>query len=174
MFFVLSLDKHLTVTPDYLGPNLYQHIVDVLMRTVEGSCSKRFGYIIKVLNMGDIGEGKVKDGGDVLFQVSYRALVFMPYQKEVLDATISEVTALGFFANVGPLKLFVSSQSFSSDYVLHPDAKPRPYFVCSQDISQRLEIGRNVRLRLNNTQVEANDMYGVCTIADDYLGPLPA
>ena len=73
MFFVLSLDKHLVVTPDYLGPNLYQHIVDVLMRTVEGSCSKRFGYIIKVLNMGDIGEGKVKDGGDVLFQVSYRA-----------------------------------------------------------------------------------------------------
>ncbi len=133
MFFVLSLGKHLSVTPDYLGPNLYQHIVDVLMRTVEGSCSKRFGYIIKVLNMGDIGEGKVKDGGDVLFQVSYRALVFMPYPKEVLDATISEVSTLGFFANVGPLKLFVSSQSFSSSYVLHPDAKPRPYFVSSSE-----------------------------------------
>ena len=176
MFFVLRLEKYLVVTPEYLGPNLQSHIIDVLMRTVEGSCSARYGYIIKVLKMDETGEGKVKDGsGDVVFQVFYRALIFMPYAGEVLDAVISEVSSLGFFAHVGPLRLFVSSQSnFNSDYVFSPNAKPHPCFICTTDVMQKLEPGRSVRLRLNGTQVEANDMYGVCTIAEDYLGPLPS
>ena len=176
MFFVLTLSKNLVVTPEYLGPNLYFHIIDVLKRTVEGSCSPRYGYLLKVLKMGEIGEGKVKDGaGDVVFQVTYRALVFMPYPGEVLDAVITEASALGFFADAGPMRLFVSAQSnISLDYRFDQHAKPLAGWVNTEDIGVRLEAGKTVRVRLNGMQVETNEIYGVCTIAEDFLGPVVA
>lgn len=40
--------------------------------------------------------------------VVYRAICFRPFVNEVLDAAVSHVTELGFFAEVGPLEVFVS------------------------------------------------------------------
>mmetsp|Transcript_23549 Transcript_23549/g.41749 ORF Transcript_23549/g.41749 Transcript_23549/m.41749 type:complete len:174 (-) Transcript_23549:58-579(-) len=172
MFFLLSLKKNLLVTPDMLGPKLFKHLKKVLKRSVEGTCSSRYGYIINVLIVDGYGEGKIKDGnGDVLFPVSYKALVFMPYQGEILDAEVTQVIEIGFMANVGPLKLFVSSKNII-DYHYDPNARPTPKWVNREDSTQVIEPGRSVRVKVTGVRVESNDIFAVCTIADDYLGPI--
>lgn len=48
------------------------------------------------------------DTGFANVLVAYRAICFRPFVNEVLDAAVSHVTELGFFAEVGPLEVFVS------------------------------------------------------------------
>lgn len=48
------------------------------------------------------------DTGFVNLVAVYRAICFRPFVNEVLDAAVSHVTELGFFAEVGPLEVFVS------------------------------------------------------------------
>lgn len=48
------------------------------------------------------------DTGFVNVVAVYRAICFRPFVNEVLDAAVSHVTELGFFAEVGPLEVFVS------------------------------------------------------------------
>lgn len=48
------------------------------------------------------------DTGFVNVIAVYRAICFRPFVNEVLDAAVSHVTELGFFAEVGPLEVFVS------------------------------------------------------------------
>jgi DNA-directed RNA polymerase II subunit RPB7 len=96
---------------------------------VEGTCSGQFGYIIAVVQIMDIGKGMVLSGsGQAEFVTHYRAIVFKPFKGEVVDGVVDSVSKvglvlgsrfwiaslyvpqMGFFAEVGPLKVFVSHQ----------------------------------------------------------------
>ena len=44
------------------------------------------------------------------FHVKYSCVAFRPFKGEVLDATVTQVNKFGFFAEAGPLSLFVSNQ----------------------------------------------------------------
>jgi hypothetical protein len=47
-------------------------------------------------------------------------------------------------------------------------------WVNTEDVGLRLEAGKTVRVKLNGMQVETSEIYGVCTIAEDFLGPVLA
>ena len=97
---------------------------------VEGSCSGRHGFIITVTEVLSIGKGKIREGarrlqicgvvwrrlgrltpcaaagaGLVTFPIKYMAVVFRPFKGEVLDAVVTTVNKMGFFAEVGPLQV---------------------------------------------------------------------
>lgn len=77
---------------------------------MEGTCSGRHGYVIAIVSVDRIGSGMVLDsGGSVTFNVEYTAIVLHPFKNEVLDAVVDNVNKMGFFANVGPLQIFVSN-----------------------------------------------------------------
>ena len=81
-----------------------------LYRQVEGTCSGRHGYIVSIVSMEDVGAGRVHDSyGYVSFDVRYTAIVMKPFKNEVMDAVVDSVNKMGFFANVGPLQVFVSN-----------------------------------------------------------------
>ena len=83
---------------------------DKLLTDVEGSCSGQDGFIICVLDGMDIGMGRIVPGtGGAEFVIKYQAIVWKPFKGEVVDGVVSLVNKLGFFADVGPLSVFVSS-----------------------------------------------------------------
>ena len=43
--------------------------------------------------------------GLVMFPIKYSAVVFRPFKGEVLDAIVTTVNKMGFFAEVGPLQV---------------------------------------------------------------------
>jgi DNA-directed RNA polymerase II subunit RPB7 len=173
MFFVLTLKKYILVTPDLLGRKLFSHLFDVLKRTVEGTCSARYGYVVRVLKVDEHGEGKVKDGsGDVLFPLSFKALVFMPYQGEVLDAVVTEVMEIGFMASAGPLKLFVAQKNMLDEFEYDQQAGPFPIWKSKEDPTLVIEKNKVVRIKIIGFRVDANEMFAIGTTAEDFLGPL--
>lgn len=46
--------------------------------------------------------------------MEYDALVFRPFEGEVLDAVVKNVNKMGFFCEAGPLDIFVSNYVRSS------------------------------------------------------------
>ena len=96
---------------DYINRKLYSD--------VEGTCTGRNGYIIAVLSISDAGSGTIIPGiGTAEFVVKYTAIVYKPFKGEVVDGQVANVNKMGFFADVGPLQIFVSSHvSCTSQYL---------------------------------------------------------
>jgi len=173
MFFVLSLKKNLLVTPEFLGQKLSTHLHNLLKKAVEGSFSTKYGYIVKVLTIDKAGAGKVQDGdANVIFPLSYKALVFMPYKGEILDAIVEGVSDMGFEASVGPLKLYSAKPNLVTDYYFDEEARPQPRWVHRQDPNKVIQPSGEVRVKISGTRVSGNDMFGVCDINEEYLGTL--
>lgn len=69
-----------------------QFLESKLYSDVEGTCSGRFGYIIAVVSVLDIGKGMVLPGsGQAEFVTRYRAIVFKPFKGEVVDGVVANV-----------------------------------------------------------------------------------
>ncbi|CAO3618566.1 unnamed protein product [Mucor fragilis] len=110
MFFLKELTHTISLHPSYFGPNMQGQLKDKLYADVEGTCTGRYGYVITVLSLNNIGKGKILPGSGLAeFKVNYQAIVFKPYKGEVLDAIVTTVNKMGFFADVGPLQVFVSN-----------------------------------------------------------------
>ncbi|CEL61101.1 DNA-directed RNA polymerase II subunit rpb7 OS=Schizosaccharomyces pombe (strain 972 / ATCC 24843) GN=rpb7 PE=1 SV=1 [Rhizoctonia solani AG-1 IB] len=62
MFFIKELTHRILLHPSYFGPRMTQYLETKLYADVEGTCSGRFGYIIAVLGIVDVGKGMVMSG----------------------------------------------------------------------------------------------------------------
>ncbi|PKI85043.1 Rpb7p [Malassezia vespertilionis] len=168
MFFLKTLDHRTELHPSFFGPSMVEFLGRKLRDDVEGTCSGKYGYIIKVVSVLDVGQGKVvPNTGLAEFKSKYQAIVLKPYNGEVMDAMVTNVNKMGFFAEVGPLSIFVSSHLLPIDYKFQPDANP-PEFTSPTD---KLVKGRKVRLRIVGTRVDANEIFAIGTMKEDYLGP---
>ncbi|ODQ66675.1 DNA-directed RNA polymerase II 19 kda polypeptide [Nadsonia fulvescens var. elongata DSM 6958] len=171
MFFIKDLSLSLTLHPSYFGPQMVDYLKSKLLADVEGTCTGQFGYIVCVLDgMNiDVGKGRViPSNGSAEFEVKYRAVVWRPFKGEVVDAIVTNVNKMGYFADVGPLSVFVSSHLIPSDMSFNPTANP-PAFV-SDD--QTIEKGSRVRLKIVGVRADVGEMFAIGSIKEDYLGVL--
>jgi len=100
--------------------------------------------------------------------VKFKAIVFRPFKNEVVDAIVSQVTKMGFFAEVGPLQVFISKHLIPADMSFDAAANP-PCFV-SDDGSVKIEKDCEVRLKVVGTRVDANEIFSIGSIKEDFLG----
>ena len=122
MFFMVTLTKELEVHPRFFGPRLREEIERRLrlevrragphagaggvvplagcpspstsspVTQVEGTCNARYGFILAVLAMEDVGKGLIREGsGAAVFPVRYRCICFKPFKGEVMDVLVTSV-----------------------------------------------------------------------------------
>ena len=107
---------------------------------MEGHCTGRHGYIIAVLGHERLGRGLVQDGsetGAVEFRIKYRAIVLKPFKNEVVDAVVVTVNKMGFFAEVGPLNIFISNHLIPNDFKFEPNSMP-PCYISEDQVKRSL------------------------------------
>uniref|UniRef100_D8Q2A1 DNA-directed RNA polymerase II subunit RPB7 n=1 Tax=Schizophyllum commune (strain H4-8 / FGSC 9210) TaxID=578458 RepID=D8Q2A1_SCHCM len=164
MFFIKELTHSILLHPSFFGPQMTSFLEAKLYADVEGTCSGRFGYIIAVVSILDIGKGMVMSGsGQAEFITRYRAIVFKPFKGEVVDGVVNN---MGFFADVGPLTVFVSHQLIHPDMKFDPNSNP-PSFASEDAI---IEKNTKVRLKIVGTRVDATEIFAIGTIKEDHLG----
>ncbi|KAA0190890.1 hypothetical protein HAZT_HAZT005250 [Hyalella azteca] len=122
VYLQISLEHEILLHPRYFGPMLSDTVRQMLFTEVEGTCtgkstfhsnyslnSPRYGFVIAVTTIDDIGSGMVQPGrGFVLYPIKYKAIVFRPFKGEVLDAIVSQVNKIGLFCEIGPMQCFIS------------------------------------------------------------------
>nr|XP_010940914.1 DNA-directed RNA polymerase II subunit RPB7 isoform X4 [Elaeis guineensis] len=146
MFFHITLERNMQLQPRHFGPHLRDKLVAKLMKDVEGTCSGRHGFVVAITNVEDIGKGLIREGtGFVTFPVKYQCVVFRPFKGEILEAVVTMVNKMGFFAEAGPVQIFVSNHV-------------------------KIQKDSEVRLKIIGTRVDATEIFCIGTIRDDFLG----
>ncbi|XP_064385104.1 DNA-directed RNA polymerase II subunit RPB7 [Halichondria panicea] len=169
MFFHIPLEHEILLHPRYFGPNLLDTVKKKLFTEVEGTCTGKYGFVIAVTTIDNIGAGALQTGrGLALYPVKYRAIVFRPFKGEILDAIVTQVNKVGLFTQIGPLSCFVSRHSIPPDMDFDPTTTPPCYRT--EDSDAVIQEDDTIRLRVVGTRVDANDIFAVGSIMDDYLG----
>ncbi|KAK7228600.1 hypothetical protein V2G26_000770 [Clonostachys chloroleuca] len=124
MFFLYNMERRVTLHPSYFGRNMHELVTSKLLKDVEGTCAGSY-YIISIMDTFDISEGRILPGtGLAEFTVGYRAVVWRPFKGETVDAVVYSINPQGFFAQAGPLRLFVSAHLIPGDIKWDPNATP--------------------------------------------------
>lgn len=171
MFYHIPLSHEVHLHPRNFGPNLLEIVQQKLFDEVEGSCSGKYGFILTVTTIDHIGNGYIEHNtGFVTYPINYQAIVFRPFKGEVLDATVTQLNKVGIFAEIGPLSCFVSKHSIPVDMVFDPHGDPACYRSNEGDVT--IATLDQIRLKIVGLRVDANDIFAIGTLMDDYLGCL--
>jgi len=82
MYFKTRLINTVRVPPDLLGCELDLVIKDLLCESLEGRINKKLGMIVVIINLVEIGEGKILTGEDGLVHVSQISDDFISYDEK--------------------------------------------------------------------------------------------
>ncbi|KAJ6842822.1 putative DNA-directed RNA polymerase II subunit RPB7 [Iris pallida] len=168
MFFHITLERNMQLQPRYFGPHLVSKLVSKLMKDVEGTCSGRHGFVVAITGVDDIGKGLIREGtGFVTFPVKYQCVVFRPFKGEILEAVVTMVNKMGFFAEAGPVQIFVSNHLIPDDMEFQSGDVPN---YTTSDGSVKIQKDSEVRLKIIGTRVDATEIFCIGTIKDDFLG----
>lgn len=163
MFFVMSLNRTLVINPRFLGPQLEPTLKRRLKELVEGTVNPRFGFIICVLSIEELGDGLVKDGtGDVLFDIKYQAVVFKPFKGEVLDGVVTEVKENVVHVNVGPLRGAIANSNMPPGYRFAPQEN---VYLCDGR-NEKIGVGSEIRFQLLGVTIKTGSFFFVGIIND--------
>ncbi|GAV78312.1 S1 domain-containing protein/SHS2_Rpb7-N domain-containing protein [Cephalotus follicularis] len=168
MFFHIVLERNMQLHPRHFGRNLRENLVAKLMKDVEGTCSGRHGFVVAITGIESIGKGLIRDGtGFVTFPVKYQCVVFRPFKGEILEAVVTMVNKMGFFAEAGPVQIFVSNHLIPDDMEFQSGDMPN---YTTSDGSVKIQKDSEVRLKIIGTRVDATEIFCIGTIKDDFLG----
>ena len=169
MFFHLALEHEVCLHPKHFGANLNETIKNKLFSEVEGTCTGKHGFVIAVTTIDTIGHGIIQPGrGFVIYPVKYKAIVFRPFKGQVMDAVVNQVNKVGIFCDIGPLSCFISRHCIPPDMDFDPNSNPPCYKTA--DESSVIKADDEIRVKLIGTRVDANDIFAIGTLMDDWLG----
>mmetsp|Transcript_22851 Transcript_22851/g.58444 ORF Transcript_22851/g.58444 Transcript_22851/m.58444 type:complete len:179 (-) Transcript_22851:86-622(-) len=174
MFYLLELRDYLLVKPEFLGPGFHEYCDDNLRQKVEGTFKEHAGIVIAVVEAYKADRGKLQEGtGLVMVPMAYKAVVLQLFKGEVVDCVCDEVTQLGFFGAIGPVRVFVSRShlpqgwKYSEDHI---DAGAGPAYV-SEEGNQLIRVKSAVRVKLIATKQENDRLWAIGSCQEDFLGP---
>eukprot|EP00603_Paraphysomonas_imperforata_P005741 CAMPEP_0114436794 /NCGR_PEP_ID=MMETSP0103-20121206/13653_1 /TAXON_ID=37642 ORGANISM="Paraphysomonas imperforata, Strain PA2" /NCGR_SAMPLE_ID=MMETSP0103 /ASSEMBLY_ACC=CAM_ASM_000201 /LENGTH=173 /DNA_ID=CAMNT_0001607109 /DNA_START=201 /DNA_END=722 /DNA_ORIENTATION=+ len=170
MFFLKKLRQDIQLEPIHFGAKLKEHVKARIRQELAGSSQGKHGYVVEIIDIADedIAVGLVdNDSGCVGVTAQYTAILLRPFPLEVLDAVVTNAVESGFFANVGPLEIFVSRHGMDEDITFDYN---KGDCWCSDDQEIEIREGVVVRLRVTGITIEAGCISAIGTIKDSYLG----
>mmetsp|Transcript_77218 Transcript_77218/g.174677 ORF Transcript_77218/g.174677 Transcript_77218/m.174677 type:complete len:180 (+) Transcript_77218:111-650(+) len=174
MFYVTDMYTYLLVKPEYLGPGYHDYIEDLLRQKEEGRVVEKYGLVIAIATCSAIDKGKLQEGtGLIMVPMKYKAVVLQLFKNEVVDVEVVEVNKLGFFGEVGPVRVFVSKSSMPDGWRYSEDeihGGGGPTYVSENGVWS-IKRESAVRVRLVATKQEADRIMAIGTTNGEYLGP---
>ena len=154
--------KHeISLPPRYFGPGLRRHLENRLYQEVEGVCNGRYGYIVSVVSIDRVDRGMIEDTfGSANFTLFYKAVIFKPFKNEVVDAVVTSVNQMGFFADVAALPVFVSTEQMPADMAFDASAANPSFVSADRDIV--ISKDDQVRLKILGLRIDATEIVSGC------------
>lgn len=111
------LSREIPIEPHLLNCNINRIIKDKVWNTMKSVCSGKFGFVLRLNSIDKIGTGTIDtDSGTVIYPVNFTVTSFKPNINEIVIACVTAVSKSGFFAQLGPLELFVPHTHIPDTY----------------------------------------------------------
>ncbi len=119
-----------------------------LTQMMEGTLEPDLGFVIAVVGLEDhhIRPGRIEyETGQVEVLVKFTVMLFRPFRNEVLDAYVTTVTEMGFFADAGPVQgIYVNKHQMPQDYGF--DAQEGVWRTADMEVEIRAGCGIRMRI----------------------------
>ncbi|MHA1649613.1 MAG: DNA-directed RNA polymerase [Candidatus Helarchaeota archaeon] len=120
MFKVITVRDIVRIPPHRFEPreDLESVALDIVRKDYEDKITGDLGYIITVIDIIDIGTGKLIPGdGAAYHNITFKILVFKPDLHEIVEGEIVEVVDFGVFVRLGPLDGLCHVSQITDDFI---------------------------------------------------------
>lgn len=146
-----QLTREIPIEPHLLNCNIHKIIKDKVWNTIKTVCSGEYGFVLRLNSIDNIGKGSIDtDNAVVVYPVDFTITSFKPDIGSVVMGCVSSVSKSGFFAQLGPLEIFVPHTHIPESYTyrfIETDENGIEDSVFESDVT-KISRGEFVRIRI--------------------------
>ncbi|OFV68205.1 DNA-directed RNA polymerase [Methanosarcinales archaeon] len=155
MYLKMQLVNTVRVPPEFLGSDLNLVVKELLCESLEGRIDKKLGMIVVVIDLIELGEGKILAGdGGIYYESTFNALVYRPQLQEITKGRVVEIVNFGAFVEIGPMDGLVHVSQISDDFISYDEKNAR--LVCRES-NRALSEGDGVVVRIVAVSLNESD-----------------
>ncbi len=145
MFYKVKVKDHVRVPPKMFNLSKKESVLKNIKNTYENFVSKELGFVLNVLDVGDIKEGVIVPGdGAGFYEAEFELLTFRPELNELVYGTVRDITDFGAFIDMGGVDGMVHISQSMDDYVSFSKEK----ILQGKKTNQSLKVGDKCKARI--------------------------
>lgn len=118
MFYQIKVRDFIRVPPSMFNLGKKEAVLNNIKSTYEKHVSKELGFVLSVINLGEIKEGVIVPGdGAGFYDTEFELLSFKPELNELLFGKIRDITDFGAFLDIGGAEGMVHISQSMDDFV---------------------------------------------------------
>ncbi len=145
MFYQVKVRDYIRVPPHMFGLSKKEAVLANIKSTYEKHVSKELGFVLSVINAGDVKEGIIVPGdGAGFYDTEFELLTFKPEMNELLFGRVRDITDFGAFLDLGGAEGMVHISQSMDDFVSFSKEK----VLQGKKTNQTLKVGDKCRTRI--------------------------
>lgn len=145
MFYKVKVKDYVRVPPKMFSLGRREAVLQNIKTSYENFISKELGFVLTVVDVGDIKEGVIVPGdGAGYFEAEFELLAFRPEMNELVYGTVRDITDFGAFIDMGGVEGMVHISQSMDDYVSFSKEK----VLQGKKTSQSLKVGDKCKARI--------------------------
>ncbi len=118
MFYKVKVKDYIRVPPHMFGLSKKEAVIKNVKFAYENYISRDFGFVINVIDVGNIKEGIIVPGdGAGFYETEFELLTFKPELNEFVFGKIRDITDFGAFMDLGGAEGMVHISQSMDDFV---------------------------------------------------------
>ncbi|NHK29930.1 MAG: DNA-directed RNA polymerase [Asgard group archaeon] len=151
LYYIAEVRDTIRVVPNRFGDNLEEVVLEICRETFEGTISKDLGLTIVVIDVSDIGPGRLVPGdGAAFYDVLFTTLNYLPEDREFVIGDVVEVTDFGVFLRLGCVDALCHVSQVSDDFFSYNSKQGA---LIGRDSQKRISVGDRVRSRITHVSI---------------------
>src|SRR3989338_6241637 len=145
MFYKVKVKDYIRVPPNMFNLSKKVAVLENIKTTYEHFTSKELGFVVNVLDVGDIKEGVIVPGdGAGYYETVFELLTFKPEMNELLFGRIRDIIDFGAFINLGGAEGMIHISQSMDDFVSFSKEK----VLQGKKTGHTLKVGDACRARI--------------------------
>jgi len=170
MYKIMILKEDVSVSPGLLSLGVEEAVKQSLCNKVEGKIEPDIGVILSVIDVKEIGEGKIfPEDPNMHCETVFEALVFQPEDQEIVYGVVVDITDIGAFIRIGPIDGFVHISQIMNDKIVFDQKNS---VLIGKKTKKKLQEGDIVRARIVSVSLGKEKTKIGLTMRQPMLGSL--
>lgn len=145
MFYRVKVKDYIRVPPAMFNLNKRESVLQNVKSTYENFISKELGFVVNVVDVGEVKEGVIIPGdGAAYYDTEFELLTFKPEMNELVYGRIRDITDFGAFVEMGGAEGMVHISQSMDDFVSFSKDK----VLQGKKTNQSLKVGDKCKARI--------------------------
>ncbi len=145
MFYKVKAQDFIRVPPNMFNKTRKEAFLANVKSTYDGFISKDLGFVINVVDVGDVKEGVIVPGdGAAYYDTEFELLTFKPELNELIFGKMRDITDFGAFMDLGGAEGMVHISQSMDDFVSFSKEK----VLQGKKTGRSLKVGDKCKARI--------------------------